>query len=74
MLRVSLAFLLLAPPGASALYWLEGNSTSASELMTLGNWAHSPLFSINYGGMPSSSSSSSSSSSTTDSTYSSSSS
>ena len=48
MLRASLVFLVLAP--ASALYWLEDtNATSASELMSTGNWAHSPLFSINYG-------------------------
>ena len=47
MLRASLVLLLLAP--ASALYWLEDtNATSASELMSTGNWAHSPLFSINY--------------------------
>ena len=39
MLRASLVLLLLAP--ASALYWLEDtNATSASELMSTGNWAH----------------------------------
>ena len=48
MLRALLVFLLLAP--ASTLYWLEDtNATSASALMSTGNWAHSPIFSINYG-------------------------